>query len=112
MADKDDWHLDKRISIGLLFSTFAIIVTLAGQAYWVGQFTGEVTQRIEQVERRLEDFAVRNAVTDREVAQQGEEIATLTVEIKNLTKQLERLYIQGESTNQLLRQMLTPNGIK
>ena len=95
----EQWHLDKRVPVAIIF---AIIIQSAGGVWWASA----MNERMHQVERRLEGFAARGAITERQVNEQGEEIAFLTAEIKQLSRQLERLYAQGEQTNDLLRQFL------
>ena len=99
MAD-DQWHLDRRVPIALII---ALVIQSAGGVWWASA----MNERMAQVERRLEGFASRTVETERQVDAQGREIGVLTTEIKNLTRQLERLYAQGEATNQLLRQVVT-----
>lgn len=101
--EERNWHLDKRVNV-------SIIVALLIQAALFGVGWGVINEKVSQIERRLDGFADRAATTDREVNAQGEEIAVLTSEIQQLTRQLERLYLQGETTNQLLRQVLTGGG--
>ena len=96
----EQWHLDKRVPVAIIF---AILIQSAGGVWWASA----MNERMSQVERRLEGFASRSQETERQVDQQGREIGVLTTEIKNLTRQLERLYAQGEATNALLRQVLS-----
>ena len=107
---REDWHLDKKIHAGHLFSTFLIICTLAGQAYLFGQWTGELNNRMVQVERRLEGFADRGQRVDRVVTEQGEDIAVLVAQLAEQSRQMDRLYAQMETTNALLRDLLTRGG--
>lgn len=99
----EQWHLDKRVPIALIF---AIMIQSAGGVWWASA----MNERMAQVERRIEGFASRNAQTDERVNTQAQEIAVLASEIKQIGRQLDRLYAQGEATNQLLRQMITGNG--
>lgn len=96
----EHWHLDRRVPVALVLM---ILIQSAGGVWWASA----MNERMEQVERRLEGFAHRGEETERQVDAQGREIGVLTTEIKNLTRQLERLYAQGEATNALLRQVLT-----
>lgn len=96
---EQQWHLDKRVPIALIL---AIFVQSSGGFWWASA----MNTRMEQVERRLENFASRAAENERTVTQQGREIAVLTSEIRNTNVQLERLYVQGEATNELLQNIL------
>lgn len=97
---KEDWHLDKKVSV-------TVIVALLSYAAMGVMAFSVINEKVSQIERRLDGFAARSQETDRKVNEQGEEIAVLTAEIKQLARQLERLYAQGEQTNDLLRQFLT-----
>lgn len=100
MALGNDWHLDKRVNV-------SIIGALLIQAAVIGVSWGVLNEKVSQIEKRLDTLAVRSQETDKIVAQQGEEIATLTVEIRNLTRQLDRMLAQSDTTNDLLRQLIT-----
>lgn len=100
MALNNDWHLSKQVNV-------SIIVAILIQAAVIGVGWGVLNEKVSQIEKRLDTFAVRSQETDKVVAQQGEEIATLTVEIRNLTRQLDRMLAQSDTTNDLLRQLIT-----
>lgn len=102
-AREQHWHLDKRVSIGLLISVAGIIVTLAVQTYIVGQWVGTTNERLDQIERRMENSALRAQNVDILVAQQATNIAVL---VERIDAQNRRI----EETNNLLREYLRRNG--
>lgn len=117
MAPREDWHLDKKVGVAHLFSTFAIILTLGGQAYVFGKWSGQLDERMGQVERRLVGFAERDGHDEEarsrlrdSVAKQGQDIAVLVSQLAEQSRQMDRLYTQMETNNDLLRDLLVRNG--
>lgn len=103
----DHWHLEKKVSLGLIWATAGIILTLIGQAYLFGQWTANMAERMDQVERRLDGFSERSQAADRAISEQGRDIAVLVEQIEGTNRALDRLHAQMEATNALLRQILT-----
>ena len=104
------WALDRRVSLGLIFSVVGIIITLGVQTYIVGQWVGTTNQRLLQIEQRMEAASLRSQAVDGIVAAQSSQIAVLVARIDEQTRQLDRLFGQVESTNELLRSYLQRNG--
>ena len=98
MAD-EQWHLDKRVPIALILA----ILIQSGSAIW---WASTMSERMNQVERRLDSGNGRNGNLVARVGQQGEQIAVLSAELRATNAQLERLYKQGEQTQVLLRSFL------
>lgn len=94
-----EWHLDKRVPVALIF---AIVVQTFGVAWWASQ----TSERLTQVEKRLEAFADRNERTDRQVDEQSRQIAVLTEQVANTNRNLESLKVELSGTNELLRELI------
>lgn len=92
----EHWHLKKEFNIGLLF---AIAIQTGGAVYWAAS----MTERMDQIERRMDNAAVRSQNVDNLVAQQATQIAVLVSRIDDQTRRI-------EETNDLLRQYLHQNG--
>lgn len=94
-----DWHLDKRVNVSIIL---ALAMHLGTSIWWASNMTEKMTQ----VERRLEGFAVRSARTDTEVREQSEEIALLAQRMVTTVESVERLRTEISVTNSLLRELM------
>lgn len=95
-----EWHLDKRVNISIII---ALAFHLGTSVWWAAGMTEKMTQ----VEQRLEKFSVRNSVTDREVQEQSEEIAILAQRMNSTIESVDLLRTEVAVTNQLLRDLIT-----
>jgi Tfp pilus assembly protein PilO len=100
MREGTQWHLKKEIPIALLLG---LLIQGAGIVWWASG----ANERLSQIERRLEGFAVRGEALDETVAQQGQTIAVLLSRIDDTNRNLDRLRNEVGITNQLLRQLIT-----
>ncbi len=103
MPTTEHWHLDKRVPVAIIF---AIVVQTAGALWWAAS----MTERMGQIERRMEAASVRSQNVDNLVAAQAAQIAVLVTRIDEQTRQLDRLYDQMAETNTILRDYLQRNG--
>lgn len=92
----EQWHLDKRVPLALIVT---IAVQTAGAIWWAAS----MSERMDQIERRMDNAAVRSQNVDNLVAQQATQIAVLVSRIDDQTRRI-------EETNDLLRQYLQQNG--
>ena len=92
----EHWHLDKRVPVAIIF---AILVQTAGAVWWASG----MTERMGQIERRMDNAAVRSQNIDNIVASQATQIAVLVARIDEQTRRI-------EETNDLLREYLRRNG--
>lgn len=99
MTDREQWHLDKRVPIALIF---AIMVQSASAIWWAAG----ISERMAQIERRQASQGERSEAADRLMAEQGQRIAVLTEAVSNTNRNLERLQAEIGSTNALLREFL------
>jgi hypothetical protein len=99
----EEWHLDKRVPVAIIFA----ILTQTGGALW---WASSMTQRMDQIERRMDAAAQRSQAVDTIVATQSSQIAVLVARIDEQTRQTDRLFNQIEATNTLLRDYLRQNG--
>jgi Tfp pilus assembly protein PilO len=95
MAD-EQWHLDKRVPVAIIF---AILIQTAGAVWWASN----MTERMDQIERRMDNAAQRSQNIDNLVASQATQIAVLVARIDEQTRQI-------AETNTLLRDYLRKNG--
>ena len=95
---QEHWHLRKEIPVALIF---AIFVQTAGALWWAAS----MTERMDQIERRMEGAAIRSQNVDNLVAQQATQIAVLVERIDTQNRRI-------QETNDLLRQYLRQNGAK
>jgi len=79
-----EWHLDKRVPVALIL---ALALQGAGGIWWAAS----TSERLDQVERRLEG---------------GQTIAVLLSRIDDTNTNLDRVRGEIATTNDLLRQML------
>lgn len=94
----EPWHLKREIPLALIFALFLQTV---GAIWWAAS----MTQRMDQMERRMEGAAIRSQSVDNLVAQQSTQIAVL---VERIDTQNWRI----EETNDLIRQFLRLNGEK
>jgi len=99
VEEQRHWHLDKRVPIALIFAIFMQSVA----AVW---WAANITERMEQIERRQQAQGERSEDADRVLAEQSRRIAVLTEAVANTNRNLERLGGEITSTNQLLREFL------
>lgn len=88
----EHWHLRKEIPVALIL---AILVQTGGALWWAAS----MTTRMDQIERRMENAAIRSQNVDNHVAQQATQIAVLVSRIDDQTRRI-------EETNSLLREYL------
>lgn len=88
----EHWHLRKEIPVALIL---AILVQTGGALWWAAS----MTTRMDQIERRMENAAIRSQNVDNLVAQQATQIAVLVSRIDDQTRRI-------EETNSLLREYL------
>lgn len=94
--EKSQWHLDKRVPLALILT---ILLQSMGAAWWASM----TTEKISQIERRLDIFSTEDNTTRQQVQQQGRDIAVLAEQIKNTNNTLDRLSEQIGETNSILR---------
>jgi Tfp pilus assembly protein PilO len=93
----DHWHLRKEIPVALIF---AIAVQTLGAVWWAAS----QTERLEQIERRMENAAIRSQNVDLALAAQATQIAVLVERIDTQNR-------RTEETNNLLRDFLRERGV-
>lgn len=98
-----EWHLDKRVPISLI----VLILSQSALATW---WAADMTQRMEQIERRQEAAGERSEAADRTIARQSQEIAVLSEAVANTNRNLERVNGEIANTNALLRELLLNGG--
>lgn len=98
-----DWHLDKRVPVALITT----LLIQAGLGVW---WASNASERLEQVERRLEGFAVRSSEMRKELESQGRTVAVLLNRIENTNNNLDRLRSEVTVTNNLLRELVREVG--
>jgi len=97
-ADRE-WHLDKRVPVALIL---ALALQGAGGIWWAAS----TSERLDQVERRLEGFSRRTQDMQEQVRNQGQTIAVLLSRIDDTNTNLDRVRGEIATTNDLLREML------
>lgn len=100
IAAEREWHLDKRVPVALIL---ALALQGAGGIWWAAS----TSERLEQVERRLDGFSERTRAMQGQVQDQGQTIAVLLSRIDDTNRNLDRLRGEVQTTNNLLRQMIT-----
>lgn len=98
--ERPQWHLDKRVNVSIIL---ALTLHLGTSIWWASNMTEKMTQ----VERRLEGFSQRNQRTDAEVREQSEEIAVLAQRMNSTIDSVDMLRAEVAVTNQLLRELIT-----
>ena len=101
----EQWHLDKRVPLALIVT---IAVQTAGAIWWASN----MTERMDQIERRMENAAIRSQNVDNLVAQQATQIAVLVERIEAQNRNVDRLSQEVAATNDLLREYLRNNGTR
>lgn len=96
---QDSWHLDRRVPVAIIV---VILIQTSGAVWWASSMSEKVTQ----IERRLEGFAQRNTITDNRVANQQIEIAVLAEQVRQTNASINGLSAQVKDTNDLLRDIL------
>ena len=102
MAD-EQWHLDKRVPLALIFTIF---VQTSGAVWWAAS----IAERMDQIERRMDNAAIRSQNVDNLVAQQATNIAVLVERLEAQNRNVDRLSQEVAATNELLRAYLRNNG--
>ena len=97
--EEREWHLDKKVSITIILALIAYAIT--GAIGW-----GVLNEKVSQIESRLAGFEIREIKIENRADDQGEDISAITADVKNLTRQVDRLYIQGENTQDMLRELI------
>ena len=97
--EREEWHLDRRVPVALIL---ALLIQGAGGVWWAST----TSERLEQVERRLEGFAARSTAMQEELRDQGRTVAVLISRIDDTNNNLDRLRGEVAVTNNLLRQIL------
>ena len=100
MAIKENWHLDKKVPLALIF---AMAMQLVG-VVWVAS---SINERLLQLEAQTSVFASQARNDRAELMQQSEEIAVLASQMRNTNETIRQLRDEVRVTNELLRQMLT-----
>ena len=99
----EQWHLDKRVPIALIL---AIVVQTSGAIWWASS----MTERMGQIERRMDSEAAQSQNVENLVASQATQIAVLVERIEAQNRNVDRLSQEVASTNGLLRDYLRRNG--
>ena len=102
MAD-EQWHLDKRVPLALIFTIF---LQTSGAVWWASS----IAERMDQIERRMDNAAVRSQNVDSLIAQQATNIAVLVERLEAQNRNVDRLSQEVAATNDLLRAYLRQNG--
>lgn len=100
---REHWHLDKRVPLALIVTIF---LQTAGAIWWAAS----MSERMDQIERRMENAAIRSQNIDTLVASQATQIAVLVERIDTQNRQLDRLSEQVSESNSIMRQYLRENG--
>ena len=97
-ADKK-WHLDKRVPIALI-----VMLSLQGGAgiWWASN----QSERMTQVERRLDGFSERSENLREQVGQQGTALAVVAARLDDTNRNLGQVRDEIAITNRLLRELL------
>lgn len=96
---EQQWHLDKRVPVAIIF---AIFIQSMGGIWWASS----LNERTAQIERRIEGFAQRSQAADREINTIQQSVAVLSAQLQNQIRATERLDTAVRETNQLLREAI------
>lgn len=96
----EQWHLDKRVPIALIFTLF---VQSAAAIWWAAS----INERMSANEANITTIKADQAVTGKELETQRTQVAVLVEQLGNTNKNLERLQTEVRDTNTLLRELIT-----
>ncbi len=85
---KEPWHIDKRLSLGHLFSTISIIIVLAGFIHKMDTRLAVTEARLEIVEKQLEETKVQSAKQTEVLAR------SLNARLNRIDNKLDRIIIE------------------
>lgn len=96
----EQWHLDKRVPIALIFTLF---VQSAAAIWWAAS----INERMAMNEASITAVKADQATAGRELDTQRTQVAVLVEQLGNTNKSLERLQTEVRDTNSLLRELIT-----
>jgi len=95
----EQWHLDKRVSVVLIFALF---MQGAAGVWWAST----ANERLTQVERRLDGFSERSRLLQSEVNEQGIALAVVAARLDDTNRNLDLVRNEIATTNRLLRELI------
>lgn len=101
-ADRN-WHLDKRVNVSIIV---ALAAHLGASVWWASTMSEKMTQ----VERRVEALAHSRETTDDRVNSQSREIAVLAQRMDSTIDSVDSLRAEVSVTNNLIRELLRGRG--
>jgi peptidoglycan hydrolase CwlO-like protein len=96
----EQWHLDKRVPIALIFTLF---VQSAAAIWWAAS----INQRMASNEATITAVKADQTAAGKELETQKTQVAVLVEQLGNTNKNLERLQTEVRDTNTLLRELIT-----
>ena len=99
MEDREQWHLDKRVPIALIF---AILIQSVAAVWWAAS----ISERVQHIEERQVEVRARASSIDAALTVQAQRSAVLAEAVSNTNTRLGELQDNLERTNTLLRQVL------
>lgn len=96
----EQWHLDKRVPIALIFTLF---VQSAAAIWWAAS----INERMSVNEANITMIKADQTAAGKELETQKTQVAVLVEQLGNTNKNLERLQFEVRDTNALLRELIT-----
>lgn len=96
----EQWHLDKRVPIALIFTLF---VQSAAAIWWAAS----INERMSANEANITTIKADQSAAGKELETQKTQVAVLVEQLGNTNKNLERLQFEVRDTNALLRELIT-----
>jgi uncharacterized protein YlxW (UPF0749 family) len=96
----EQWHLDKRVPIALIFTLF---VQTAAAIWWAAS----INERMAVNESTITAIKADQVSAGKELETQRTQVAVLVEQLGSTNKNLERLQTEVRDTNSLLREMIT-----
>lgn len=96
----EQWHLDKRVPIALIFTLF---IQSAAAIWWAAS----INERMSANEANITTIKADQSAANKELESQRTQVAVLVEQLGNTNNNLERLQSEVRDTNILLREFIT-----